>query len=151
MGLYLGYQLIEGGHMKKALPVIIIAVIVVIGGIVYAATRNSNSGDNSSMAGMDMSKQTDNSSQTPQATDKVTIQNFSFSPASITVKKGTTVTWTNQDSTAHTITETDGQTGPKSSNLAQGQSYAFTFNSTGTFHYDCSIHPNMTGTVTVTE
>lgn len=78
----------------------------------------------------------------------VTIQNFAFSPASITVTKGTTVMWTNRDSTAHTVTgNTAG--GPASGHIQPGQSYSFTFNSAGTFPYHCSIHPEMTGSVTV--
>jgi plastocyanin len=76
---------------------------------------------------------------------------MAFSPADITVKKGTTVTWTNQDSVAHTVVETDGQDGPKSNDLNNGQSYTFTYNTVGAFKYHCSIHPMMTGTVTVTE
>jgi len=79
------------------------------------------------------------------------IKDFAFNPASLTVKKSTSVTWTNQDSSNHTVTETDGQTGPGSGSLGQGQTYSFTFNTAGTFHYKCSIHPSMTGTVTVTE
>jgi heme/copper-type cytochrome/quinol oxidase subunit 2 len=49
------------------------------------------------------------------------------------------------------VTENDGQTGPDSDLLSPGQSYSFTFNQAGTFHYHCKIHPEMTGTVTVTD
>jgi plastocyanin len=76
---------------------------------------------------------------------------MAFSPNSITVKKGTTVTWTNNDSTTHTVQETDGKSGPKSDNIAPGGTYTFTFVAAGSFAYHCSIHPSMTGTVTVTE
>ncbi len=78
----------------------------------------------------------------------VNIQNFAFSPSSISVHKGTTVTWTNRDNTAHTVTgNTSG--GPSSGHIQPGKSYSFTFNSTGTFPYHCSIHPAMMGKVTV--
>jgi plastocyanin len=141
--------------MKKALPIIIVVIVVIAGVAAYALTRNNNkkSGDTaSSMSNMDTSKQSSSdTASTPTATNSVTIKDFAFSPASITVKKGTAVTWINQDSVAHTITETDGQDGPKSQDLASGQSYSFTYNTAGTFKYDCSIHTNMTGTVTVTE
>lgn len=80
---------------------------------------------------------------------QVTISNFAFAPNSITVKKGTKVTWMNQDSTAHTITGTNG--GPDSAAFGSGASYSFTFNTVGTFPYHCSIHSSMTGTVIVTE
>lgn len=133
--------------MKKMLPVIIVAVIIIGGAAAYFGLHKSSS-DN--MKGMSSTNQSATSTQ-PQATNKVTIANFAFSPANITVKKGTTVTWTNQDSIAHTVTETDGKSGPNSSDLAKGKSYSFTYNTAGTFKYNCSIHPEMVGTVTVTE
>jgi plastocyanin len=111
------------------------------------------------MANMDTSgsdstspnESTANDSAAPSSSNSVTIKDFAFSPASITVKKGTTVTWTNSDTTTHTVTESDGQTGPDSGSLPSGKTYSFTFNTTGTFKYKCTLHPNMTGTVTVTE
>lgn len=83
-----------------------------------------------------------------QQSQAVTIQNFAFSPASLTVAPGTTVTWTNKDSTAHTVTADSG-TGPSSSQIAPGQSYSYTFQQSGTYAYHCSIHPQMKATVTV--
>jgi plastocyanin len=79
----------------------------------------------------------------------VTIQNFAFNPAALTVKVGTEVTWTNQDSTAHTVTFNTG--GATSDNLAQSATYKQTFATAGTFPYHCKIHSTMTGTVTVTQ
>jgi plastocyanin len=78
----------------------------------------------------------------------VTIQNFSFSPDTITVNKGMTVVWTNNDSAGHTITA-DGGNGPASGVINPGETYAFTFDAAGTFGYHCSIHPSMKGTVVV--
>lgn len=77
----------------------------------------------------------------------VTIQNFAFAPASLSFKKGTTVTWTNNDTAPHRI-EADGAF-PGSATLNQGQSYSFTFNDTGTFPYYCAIHTTMKGSVEV--
>jgi plastocyanin len=77
----------------------------------------------------------------------VAISGFSFSPASITVTTGDTVTWTNSDAQAHTATA-DGasfDTGP----ITNGNSATVTFSTAGTFAYHCSIHPQMTGSVTV--
>src|SRR5476651_2588013 len=65
-------------------------------------------------------------SQSAQTTSNISITNFAFNPATVTVKKGTIVTWTNKDSVGHTVTETDAQAGPGSSLLAQGKSYSFT-------------------------
>jgi plastocyanin len=76
---------------------------------------------------------------------------MAFSPANITVKTGAKVTWTNDDSVAHTVVENDSQTGPKSGDIMPGKSYSFTFTKAGTYHYHCTIHPNMIGTVTVTK
>ena len=82
------------------------------------------------------------------ASVSVSIQNFAFTPTNLTVKKGTTVTWTNKDSIGHTVT---GDSGISSALLSQGESYSFTFNQTGQFSYHCNPHPGMIGTVTVTE
>jgi len=82
-----------------------------------------------------------------QSTVNVSIENFSFSPASISVSAGDTVVWTNNDSVAHTVTSTDGafDTG----DIAPGASASVTFENAGTFAYICSIHPSMTGSVDV--
>ena len=81
----------------------------------------------------------------------IVIQNFAFSPATLTVPSGTTVTWTNNDSPTHTITSDAGDPVDFSSgSLAPGASYQFTFTTPGTYAYHCSIHPSMKGTVVVT-
>jgi plastocyanin len=77
----------------------------------------------------------------------VQIMNFAFNPASVTVKVGDTVTWTNGDSIAHTVTADDGSF--DSGNIDPGKSFTFTFTKAGTFSYHCNIHPNMTAQVTV--
>lgn len=78
----------------------------------------------------------------------VTIQNFTYNPTPLVVKKGTTVRWTNNDSMDHTVTR-DGAKGPFSGLLDQGESYSYTFNTVGTFPYHCMPHPDMKGTVQV--
>ena len=75
----------------------------------------------------------------------VSIANFAFSPASLTVKVGDSVTWKNDDSTAHTVAFAAFDSG----SIAPGASYSHKFDSAGTFDYKCSIHPSMTGTVIV--
>jgi plastocyanin len=77
----------------------------------------------------------------------ITLANFAFAPASITVKAGTKVTWTNKDSTTHTITSDTGAF--DSGNLAPNASFSVTFSTPGTFSYHCSLHPSMLGTVIV--
>jgi plastocyanin len=77
----------------------------------------------------------------------VTISGFAFGPASISVAAGSTVTWTNQDGTAHTVTADDGSF--DSGSLAPGATFSQTFDTPGTYTYHCAIHSSMTGTVTV--
>ena len=84
----------------------------------------------------------------PAATNTVDIKDFAFSPDTITVTKGTTVTWTNKDSAPHTVTGIG--TDFTSETLNQGQTYSHTFDEAGTFEYQCHIHPSMRGKVIVT-
>jgi len=80
----------------------------------------------------------------------IKINNFAFSPATLTVKAGTTVTWTNADSAPHTVVSDAGAPAQFTSQaLATGSSFPFTFTQAGTYTYHCSIHPSMKGTVIV--
>ncbi|RPJ50379.1 MAG: hypothetical protein EHM21_05110 [Chloroflexi bacterium] len=87
--------------------------------------------------------------QTAEPAKEVLIQNFVFTPPSLTIPVGTTVTWTNEDQAQHTATADDKSfdSGP----LAQGASFSFTFTKEGTFPYICTFHPNMVGTIIVTK
>ena len=77
----------------------------------------------------------------------VSIGNFTFKTQVLTVKPGTTVTWTNDDDIPHTVTSTTGAF--KSKVLDSGDRFSFTFAKPGQFGYFCSLHPHMTGTVIV--
>lgn len=79
----------------------------------------------------------------------VEIKNFAFSPATITVPKGTTVTWVQNDGAPHTVTADDNSF--DSGSLAKGQTFSYTFNKAGTFDYFCIFHPNMKAKIIVTE
>ena len=86
------------------------------------------------------------------ATNNVTISNYMFSPMSIRVRVGTTVTWKNTDPVNHTITaDNSAASTPSSNDIAQGKSYSYTFTKAGTYTYHCFPHPYMHGTVEVTE
>ncbi len=76
----------------------------------------------------------------------VTIKNFAFDPSEVTIAKGGTVTWTNDDGTSHTVAFDDGNA---STVLGNGKTFVRTFDAEGTFSYHCSIHPSMTGKVIV--
>ncbi len=82
------------------------------------------------------------------AGDAVGIDNFAFAPATLTVRVGGTVTWTNRDEEPHTVAATDGSF--HSPGMGTGGTYSHTFPTAGTFDYVCSIHPMMHGTVVVT-
>ena len=81
-------------------------------------------------------------------TRTVLIQNFSFKPAHITIKRGTKVRWINKDSTAHTATANNGRSFD-SGRLGKGQRYSHTFESAGKKGYHCIPHPFMKGSVVV--
>jgi plastocyanin len=78
----------------------------------------------------------------------VSIDNFTFGPQTLTVKAGTTVTWTNKDDIPHGIASADNAF-TKSRALDTDDSYSFTFTTPGTYQYFCYIHPHMVGTIVV--
>ena len=86
--------------------------------------------------------------QDAKSGNSVTIDNFTFSPAELTVAKGTTVTWVNHDDIPHTVVNTDKAFRSKA--LDTDVSYSFTFTTAGTFNYFCGLHPHMVGKVIVT-
>ena len=76
----------------------------------------------------------------------VKISNFTFNPPQITVKAGTTVTWTNDDDIPHTIVSPPAI---RSKALDSDDKFSFTFTTPGTYKYFCGLHPHMTGTIVV--
>jgi amicyanin len=141
--------------MNKRAAIIVVTVLILgaIVGVLFMknpakAPSESGSTTNSS----NTNNQSTASDNKPVATDQVEIKDFAFSPATITVKKGTKVTWTNKDSTRHNISpDTETADFKASELLAQGTSYSVTFNTVGTFGYHCTPHPYMKATVIVTE
>lgn len=89
-------------------------------------------------------------SQVAAAPDTVAIQNIAFSPTTLKVKAGTTVTWSNKDGFAHTVTS--GKRGAPTSlfDFQMGPTATFKFETPGTFDYFCNIHDTMSGTIEVT-
>ena len=88
----------------------------------------------------------------PQATPpasggaNVSIKDFAFSPQSLTITVGTTVTWTNEDTVTHSVT---ANTQIFNAFIDPGKSVSFTFTTAGTYQYYCTPHPDMTGTIVV--
>ncbi|CAN5774638.1 cupredoxin family copper-binding protein [soil metagenome] len=85
----------------------------------------------------------------PPAAGEVVIERFSFMPEDGEGPAGTTGTWTNQDSAAHSV-EDEGGLFPESEGIPQGEEFSFTYDTPGEYPYICGIHPYMTATVTVT-
>lgn len=121
--------------MKKlVLPLALVISALVASGCSYS-TSNSNTSPSTPV----------NSTQDPTGANTVRMKNFAFSPSTLTVKKGTTVVWINDDSAPHQIKSSTFN----SQRLNQGQSFTFTFDTAGTFDYSCSIHPVMQGKIVV--
>ncbi|TSA44946.1 hypothetical protein D4R51_02730 [bacterium] len=130
--------------MKKisflALPLAFLGAAFFLGGCGYQSTSQSTTPATNSAA-------TAPSPTVDQTAGAVTIQNFAFSPASLTIKKGESVTWTNEDSAPHQIaSDTNAFSGNA---INKGQTYSFTFNTAGEFDYHCAIHPSMKGKIIV--
>jgi plastocyanin len=112
----------KGTNMKKVLAsLVVVATALVVGANLPAETKA-----NPTMVKMD---------------------NFTFTPQTLTVRSGTTVTWVNKDDVPHTVTSTDKKF--KSRALDTDERFSFTFSAPGTYNYFCSVHPHMTGKVIV--
>lgn len=150
--------------MKKQHVIIMLVIIVLAAAAVaFMLTKDDDTKENSSAstsssesqsgpAPKEESADTEDQSEAIAGDSAVEIEDFAYGPETITVKKGSTVTWTNKDSAAHTVTpdeESDAFAG--SELLSQGESYSFTFDQAGTYTYHCQPHPQMTAKVVVTE
>lgn len=81
------------------------------------------------------------------ALGRIPIQQYAFLPPNVTVRRGASVTWSNEDEAVHTVTAADNSW--DSGRLAIGATFSQTFDTPGAYEYACSIHPAMKGTVTV--
>jgi plastocyanin len=80
----------------------------------------------------------------------ITIDNYQFAPATLTIAVGGSVTWTNDDSDIHSVAADDGDPVMfKSAGLDTDDKYSFTFTRPGTYLYHCTLHPHMTGKIVV--
>ncbi len=78
---------------------------------------------------------------------KISIENFKFSPATVTVPAGSTVIWTNNDGELHTVTSSENVFA--SPGLDADETFSYTFSTPGTYTYYCKLHPHMTGSIVV--
>ena len=126
-------------RMAATVPVLLALALILVVAVLAAGCGGSTS--STTTAG------TPATTSGNSAGAQVVLKGFAFDPASITIKAGESVTWTNQDSPTHTITADNGEF--DSGNIASGAKYSFTFAKAGTYPYHCSIHPSMKGTVVV--
>jgi plastocyanin len=118
--------------MRRSVSVLILAAVLAIGFVAMVEGRR----------GFALNAQ-------EKVSLEVKVDNFSFTPATLTVAAGSTVTWTNRDDIPHTVVSTDDAKMFKSKVLDTDEKFSFTFSKPGTFAYFCSIHPKMTGKVIV--
>ena len=81
------------------------------------------------------------------APNTIVVKDFMFAPNSLTVKAGSSVTWLNKDDEPHTVVSDSGAF--RSAALDTDEAFSFKFDKPGTYHFRCSIHPRMVGTITV--
>ncbi|MEV6641416.1 cupredoxin family copper-binding protein [Amycolatopsis sp. NPDC051371] len=110
--------------MRRAVSLAAVGLIVLLHGVLVAAPAQA-------------------------ATQQVMMANYAFSPATLTVHVGDTVTWMQHDQAPHDATTTSAPVSFRSPQLSQGQSWSYTFRTSGTYAYYCSVHPDMRATVTV--
>jgi plastocyanin len=79
--------------------------------------------------------------------NRILVKDFMFMPISLTVKAGATVTWANMDEEPHTVVSNTGLF--RSAALDTNETFSFKFDQPGTYHFICSIHPRMVGTIVV--
>ena len=120
-------------------PLLLVAAVAII-----AAACN---GTGSTAYGAPASTAATATTTAATATNAAAIKGFAFQPDVLKVEVGAKVTWTNDDTVAHTVTA--DTTSFASGNLQPGGSFSFTFTRPGTYAYHCSIHPSMHGSIVV--
>ncbi len=133
----------------------IIVVILILGGIFLFSAQNKKSAPEVPPPPATTGTSTDQNAGSPTSATteemtggtKVEIKNFAFSPASITVKVGDSIIWTNNDTIPHSATADDSSF--DAGIMQPGESKTVKFDKAGTISYHCSIHPNMKATVIV--
>ncbi|VVB96372.1 Cupredoxin-like domain protein [uncultured archaeon] len=130
--------------MKKTLIIGLLVMAILISGCVSTPTTTPTA----TMTATPTAVMT-TTPATTGSTASVDIKNFMFTPGTLNITSGTTVTWTNDDTVAHTVTSVTGVF--DSGSINPGATYSYTFNQTGSFEYGCTIHPSIPhGTVIVT-
>lgn len=152
-------------NKNAIITIIVVIVVILVGALGFLLYQQSTMPANESTNGNSQGTQSANGStepDTPLGDDDATalvsveMRDIAFSPSEITVERGTTVIWTNEDNVQHNVIAADpNNTGGLPTTaplLSQGETFSFTFDEVGTFEYLCEVHQQqMRGTVTVTE
>lgn len=139
--------------MDKKLLFLGIGAVVIIGLVAYLLVINNRQITAPSEKTFISERPSEESvsSSVQKGTAEVLIEDFSFKPAELKIKTGTTVNWTNNDDVAHDV-DSDTEDGLLQSELLErGESYSFKFDKAGTYNYHCHPHPFMKATVVVSE
>ncbi len=135
--------------MKKTNIIIIVLVLVVIGISLFSFTNKSSVKQVDTPQVPSTTLPVSNISPTSTNSNvKVSIKSFSFNPTTLNIKKGTKITWTNNDKVSHTITPDSGNR-LNSGALSPGKSFSFTPTDLGSINYHCAFHPKMKGSIIV--
>ncbi len=139
----------------KRNSLIIAAIIIVGGGVAFGVWFINSQQQPSTQPVLPVTSSPDSGVSIPEQPSEITIRmrNTTFAPSAVTVKKGTKVTWLNEDSLQHNVVASNvdntGGLPTQNSLFGNGGSYSFTFETVGTFDYHCTPHPFMTGRVVV--
>ena len=146
-------------NLHRTLPALVVGLVAVVAlagcGKISDSYGNSDSSGGGAYGGGGAATPMPTTSSggaavAPATGSTVAIQDSSFTPQTLTVKAGTKVTWTNNDSTVHDVTSTDGPGTDatttdlfSSGSMSAGQSFSYTFTKAGTYYYECTIHASM--------
>lgn len=122
---------------KKIMAVFIIIIILVMVGFYFLKQASQNTEVSSTQ-----------NSENSLGKVSITISNFAFNPKAVTINKGDTITWINNDFIPHQLAS-NSLSALHSDIMNDKQTYSFTFNESGTFDYHCVIHPMMKGSISV--
>lgn len=131
-------------NRASILPVLMVAVVIAVVATLVIVLASPSSGGGSSSPSAAPGTIVGGKSRTVS----VDISMFAFSPSTVTVAAGTTVAWTNKDTTEHTASADDGMSFDTGA-IQHGQTKTFTFMKPGTYRYHCAFHPFMLAKVIV--
>ena len=127
---------------------LLVVAIGVVGSVVWASSDSATSVEPSTPSVAESSDGSTTPSAATAGSREISIKDFAFTSLEMPIKVGDSVTWTNEDSAAHSVKSTD-RSFDSPDKIDQAKSFSFTFTTAGTFTYICGIHQYMKGTVQV--